>query len=211
VFPEYDVKDSTSGSSAGSGGTATGAAGSNGSNGGAEAAGTSPGVGGNGGSTSVAGSTGDGGTGAGGHLNQEGGAAGSDLAGAAPMAGAGGEGMIGSGGCSDVGCQPSTCDNGMKDGTEAAVDCGDSAGECGDCSFEIEKFVIGSGGIFSGTAIVTWNATGITFDFSVVDGTPKNDSPEPWNDDAVEVFLDLNRGRSKLYESDDFQIIVPRD
>jgi hypothetical protein len=44
-----------------------------------------------------------------------------------------------------------------------------------------------------------------------VDGTPRNDSPEPWNDDAVEVFLDLNRGRTNYYEGDDFQIIVPRD
>jgi hypothetical protein len=119
--------------------------------------------------------------------------------------------MIGAGGCSAVDCPPATCDNGVKDDGEAAIDCGDAAGECGDCSFTIEKYVIGGGGIFSGKATVTWDQSGITVDFSVVDGTPHDDSPDPWNDDAVEVFLDLNRGRTNYYEADDFQIIVPRD
>jgi hypothetical protein len=122
-----------------------------------------------------------------------------------PSAGAGGDT------CGPVDCPSSTCNDGVKDGTEAFVDCGDSAHSCGDCSFKIEKYVIGSGSGFSGSAVVTWDQNGMVFDFTVVDSTPRNDSSEPWHDDAVEVFLDLNDGKSLSYQGDDFQLIVPRD
>jgi hypothetical protein len=119
--------------------------------------------------------------------------------------------MTGSGGCSELTCPPPTCDNGVKDESEAHIDCGDAAGECGACSFPITKSVIGGGGGLSGSAIVTWDASGITFDFTVLDNTPRNDSSDTWNDDAVEVFLDLDNGKTNAYQSNDFQIIVPRD
>ena len=165
------------------------------------------------GASAMAGST-DGGGGADGGGSPTMGGAGeaSGSGGTLTAAGAAGDGMTGAGGeCTELNCETTTCNDGIKNGGEAFEDCGDSAGKCGDCSFQITKYVIGGGTGFSGSAIVTWSATAITFAFSVVDSTPWNDSSEPWNDDAVEVFLDLNNGKSTSYQADDFQIIVPRD
>ena len=224
VFPEYNIDTAR-----GLGGAAgvVGAAG-------AVEAGTSHGAGA-GGQLNVAGAGAVAGTGAvaGADAGSHGGEATSGSGGSASGSGGGGSaglgGTTGAGGASGNGdagasagaggetcvppaCEPLTCHDGVKNGSESYIDCGDPQGACGDCVFKIAKFVVGSSGNgFAGSAIVTWDATGMVFDFTVVDSTPRNDSVEPWNDDAVEVFLDLNDGKSSSYQSDDFQLIVPRD
>jgi hypothetical protein len=202
VFPEYDNDRSLPGGASGNGavGSSAGQSGSATGGGGEAGLAGAPGTAGVGGSGSGGGGTATiGGA-------EDGGGGGSPSAG-----GEAGEGIAGAGGeCTGLGCGTTTCTDGVKNGTEAFKDCGDSQGKCGDCSFHITKHVIG-GGSFSGTAIVTWNATGLVFDFTVVDNTPRNDSPDPWNDDAVEVFLDLDNGKSTSYQGNDFQVIVPRD
>jgi hypothetical protein len=207
VFPEYDVKDAEG--AGGGGAPQAGAGNSSGTAGAGSSAGLGGAASGSAGEAGLSGSASSEGGSAGNSTTAEGGAGGDG--GTSSIGGAGGDGMTGSGGCSEQTCPPSTCDNDVKDPTEAHVDCGDAAGECASCVFPITKSVIGGGGGFSGSAIVTWNASGITFDFTVLDNTPRNDSSEPWNDDAVEVFLDLNNGKSNGYQGDDFQIIVPRD
>lgn len=208
VFPEYD-NDRTGGLAGASGSDRAGSAGA--------ASGMATGGSNNGGdAAAVAGTTPSGGTNGGAAAGGTAPTSGGDdtaAGGATPtLGGAGGEGLSGAGGeCGGLACEPATCNDGIKNGGEAFEDCGDSAGECGDCAFSISKFVIGSGEGFSGSAIVTWNDQGMVFDFTVVDATPRNDSSEPWNDDAVEVFLDLNGAKSATYQGDDFQIIVPRD
>src|ERR1041384_778865 len=48
-------------------------------------------------------------------------------------------------------------------------------------------------------------------DFQILDKAARNDSPENWNDDSVEIYLDLNNSKAAPYDADDFQINVPRD
>lgn len=198
MFPEYDVDQLGSaglGGSAGasaSGGSVQGS-GDGGMSGADATSGASGTVGGRAGASAVAGGS-------------------SGSSGAAGAAGDAGSAGAGAGGeCSTASCPPSTCEDGVKGDDEAHIDCGDALGKCDRCRFDVTKFVIGGGTTISGSAQVTWNASSIVFEFTVVDGTVRDDSSDPWNDDAIEVYLDLNNGKTSTYEADDFQIIVPRD
>jgi hypothetical protein len=46
--------------------------------------------------------------------------------------------------------------------------------------------------------------------FNVKDTTPFRDSTNVWDDDAVEIYLDMNHSKSATFQADDVQIIVPR-
>ena len=69
--------------------------------------------------------------------------------------------------------------------------------------------MIGNTGI-SATLNITWDATKIEFVVNVKDATPFRDSTNLWDDDAVEIYLDMNHAKSTTYQADDVQIIVPR-
>jgi len=112
------------------------------------------------------------------------------------MAGAGGAGNL-------------MCEDGIKNGNEAHIDCGDAAGECGDCSFPLTRYIEGNTGNM-GTVTITWDATNLYYYFDVVDSTAQNDSALHWEDDSVELYLDLNNGKSGAYQSDDHQITIAR-
>jgi len=95
----------------------------------------------------------------------------------------------------------------MKDGLEALKDCGGP--KCDACVLVLDRYVIGSGSS-KGTVSPTWDASALHFSFSILDNTPFNDSTNNWEDDAVEIYLDLKDDKSTSFQSDDFQIVVPR-
>ncbi len=80
------------------------------------------------------------------------------------------------------------------------------------CAYDLTRFIIGGATATSarGQAFVTWNATALLLDLQIHDTTPKDDSAENWNDDSVEVYLDLNHAKAAAFDADDFQINVPR-
>ncbi len=192
----------TAGGSAGqaggaNGGNATGgAAGSAGAGGAAGSAG-SGGKGGAGGSGGAAGNAGSGGKGgAGGNA----GAAG--MAGSAGMSGSGGGGSL----CSVLTdcsaqfvCEASKC---RPRGCNAT-----------NCAYDLTRFIIGTPVAASarGQVFVTWDASKLNLDFQILDKTAQNDSANNWEDDSVEIYLDLNNAGATTYDGDDFQINVPRD
>jgi hypothetical protein len=212
----------TSGAQAGNTGTA-GGNGGNGSSGnagmGGDAAGTSSG-------------------GAGGTGGQAGGSAGaSGSAGAGGSAGVGGQGgMSGAGGTSPV----DPCDNDKKDGSETDVDCGGMCSrKCGtgkgcddmsdciaknvcdaskcradgctatNCAYTLTRYVIGSSAT-KGQAIVSWDNDSLALKIQMLDTTPFDDSANNWDDDSIEIYLDLNNGKTATYQNDDFGIVVAR-
>jgi hypothetical protein len=221
---EGNVADPTPGTGKGGSSAGTGGGGS----GGSVTAGTSSGggagpsagtagapAGGSAGST--AGSTGTAGTagttsaGAGGDTTA--GGAGGD----GPLAGAGGDtaggaggdvGTAGAGGAGGAGS--GTCDDNIKNGTESHIDCGDSADMCGDCAFPLTRYVIGDTGDM-GTVTMTWDATNLYYSFAIIDNTPQTDSAAHWEDDSVEIYLDLNNAKTATYQADDYQITIARE
>jgi hypothetical protein len=76
-------------------------------------------------------------------------------------------------------------------------------------TYTLNRFVIGSSAA-SASVKVTWNSSGIEFVFTVSDATPEGDSGGTFNDDAVEIYLDLNNGKTTTYQADDSEILIPR-
>jgi hypothetical protein len=109
-----------------------------------------------------------------------------------------------SGVCAGDACQEPSCEDGVKNGTEASTDCG---GDCGDCVFDIDRVILGST-TTTGQVTITWDSSGLDFAFVVSDTTPFDDSGALWEDDSVEIYLDLNNGKTASYQGDDFQIQV---
>jgi hypothetical protein len=198
----------TGGSTTGGTTTLGGSAGST-----AGTAGSTAGTGGDG--TSVGGAGGDA-TGEGGDATNAGGAGGDATSnggaggGGAAVGGAGGESSAaGAGSGGDGGAGGASCDDGTRNGTESHVDCGDSADLCGDCAFPLSRYVIGSGPSM-GTVTMTWDATNLYFDFAIVDATPFDDSSLHYLDDSVEIYLDINNGKTTSYQADDRQFTIAR-
>jgi hypothetical protein len=81
------------------------------------------------------------------------------------------------------------------------------------CGYDLTRFIVGTPVAASarGQVFVTWDATGMSLDFQILDKTPQNDSANNWEDDSVEIYLDLNHAKATSYDGDDFQINVPRD
>jgi hypothetical protein len=217
---------------AGSGGSSGGSGngGSAGMTGGAGAGG-SAGTAGQGGSSSGAG--GSAGMGGKGGAGGAGGAAGGN-AGAGGKGGAGGN--AGMGGTMSV----DPCENKKKDGTETDVDCGGECTDrcatgkgCGDltdciannvcdakkcradgcnatnCAYSLTRYIIGSGPA-QGQVFVSWDTDSLDVKFEILDSTSFDDSANSWEDDSVEIYLDLNHAKTATYEADDFQINVSR-
>jgi hypothetical protein len=93
-------------------------------------------------------------------------------------------------------------------GTSGSGGSGASGGVLGK-SYILNQFVVGSSAA-SATVNVTWNSTKIEFVFNVQDATPEDDSTVNWQDDAAEIYLDLNNGKTGAFQADDCQIVIPR-
>ena len=80
------------------------------------------------------------------------------------------------------------------------------------CAYDLTHFIIGTATATSarGQVFVTWDATALSLDYQVHDTTVFDDSTDNWQDDSVEVYLDLNHAKSATYDADDFQINIPR-
>lgn len=203
---------SSSGSGGMAGASSGGHAGSGGAAGSAGAAGTggkggSGGVGGSAGSAGAGGKGGSGGTaGASGSAGAGGSAGTGGSAGSGGSAGGGGTGGTGGGSCSLVTdcaaqlvCEASLC---RARGCNAT-----------NCAYDLTRFILGTPVAASarGQVFVTWDATKLSLDFQILDKTAQNDSANNWEDDSVEIYLDLNHAKATTYDADDFQINVPRD
>lgn len=222
-------------SSAGSGGSDAGS----GANGGSSGASNTAGSGGEGASGGGGGGdageggmlTGDGGAGG------TAGEAGSGGGGAGGMAGAGGKaGAGGAGGAPGDPCQNSKKDANETDvdcGGACAAKCA-TGKMCGDvddcasgnvcnsngtcrangcnatnCAYALNRYVL-PGGTARGQVFVSWSNTSLSLTFDILDPTPWDDSADNWEDDGVEIYLDLNNGKTTYYQADDFQINVAR-
>ena len=53
-----------------------------------------------------------------------------------------------------------------------------------------------------------WDDQYLYVGVEVVDGSLHNDSANAWEDDSVEVYLDMNHDKSTTYQADDFQYIA---
>jgi hypothetical protein len=144
--------------------------------------------------------------------------------------------MSGAGGTSPV----DHCDNDKKDGGETDVDCGGvcsvkcgigkgcidrsdciaknvcDAGKCRadgcnatNCAYALTRYVIGSSPT-EGQAIVSWDNDSLDLRIQMLDATPFDDSANNWEDDSIEIYLDLNNAKTTSYQNDDFQINVAR-
>jgi hypothetical protein len=215
-------------SNGGTGGTADGGSAGKGGSAGAAGAGGSGGAAGMGGKGGSGGTSGTGGSAGAGGKGGSGGSGG--------MGGTGGS--AGAGGSS--GAPGDACTNQVKDGTETDVDCGGvcatkcatgkgcktlsdcvandvcEASKCAatgcsgkTCAYLLSRFIIGSGA--KGQVVVTWDSDSLDLDFLIEDTTPFDDSALNWQDDSVEVYLDLNHAKTTAYETDDFQITIPRN
>jgi hypothetical protein len=213
---------------AGTGGTSEG--GSAGMTSGGAGASGSAGMGGQAGSSSGAG--GSAGMGGKGGAGGAGGAAGS--AGSGGKAGSGGTG--GAGGTAPV----DPCDNKKKDANETDVDCGgvctdrcvtgkgcDDLTDCvaknvcdakkcradgctaTNCAYSLTRVIIPSTPV-QGQVFVSWDSDSLDVKFEILDSTSFDDSGNSWEDDSVEIYLDLNHAKTTTYEDNDFQINVSR-
>jgi hypothetical protein len=81
------------------------------------------------------------------------------------------------------------------------------------CAYDLTRYILGTATATSarGQVFVSWDATNLKLDFQIRDATPQNDSANNWEDDSVEIYLDLNHAKSATYDADDFQVNVPRD
>jgi hypothetical protein len=209
---------SANGGSAGSGGGAAGA-----SMAGGGAGGTSAGAGGGGAGGASAGAGGKGGAG-----------------GTSGSAGAGGKGGAGGSGgtapvepCSngkkdgsetDVDCGGSCttkcatgkgCDD-LRDCVASNVcdadKCRANGCNASNCAYTLTRFIVGSTAV-KGQVFVDWDSDSLDLRFEMLDATPFDDQADSalnWQDDSVEIYVDLNNAKTATYQADDFQLNVPR-
>lgn len=206
--------------SAGTGGVnAGGSAGMSGGMSGSDAGGT----GGKAGSAGSAGSAGAGGGGAGGS------------AGSGGQGGSGGSGGTPVNACmnskadgdeTDVDCGGKVCTARCANGKDCAVvtDCIQTptgnvcdedacrANGCNadNCAYALTRSIDGATAA-RGQAFVSWDSDSLDVEIQMLDATDYNDSEANWEDDSVEIYLDLNNAGTASYEvENDFQITVPR-
>jgi hypothetical protein len=79
-------------------------------------------------------------------------------------------------------------------------------------TYALNRFVIASSSA-SASVKVTWDSSGMEFVFTVNDATPEGDSSGTFNDDAVEIYLDLSNGKTTTIQNGaggDCEILIPR-
>jgi hypothetical protein len=78
------------------------------------------------------------------------------------------------------------------------------------CAYALTRTIEGSS-VARGQAFVTWDSDSLDVEVQMLDATDFNDSDPNWEDDSVEIYLDLNNAGTATYETaNDFQITVPR-
>lgn len=192
---------------AGAGGTAAGAAGKAGAGGGG-AGGTTAGAGGKGGAGGSAGAGGKGGSGGTGGTNP-----------VDPCSNGKKDGTETDQDCGGVCATKCATGKGCDDLTDCVVSnvcetakCRANGCNATNCAYALTRFIINSSTV-RGQAIVDWDNDSLDVTFEILDATPFDDDADPtlnWKDDSVEIYLDLNNGKSAAYQADDFQINVPR-
>lgn len=92
----------------------------------------------------------------------------------------------------------------------------DDAGKCRadgcnatNCAYTLTRFITGST-TAKGQVIVDWDSDSLDLKVEMLDATSFDDSGNNWEDDSIEIFLDLNNAKTTTYQADDFQISVPR-
>lgn len=218
---------SSSGGTSASGGAASGGAASGGAaSGGAASGGAGSGgdvgtggeTSGSGGDTSSGGDAGSGGnssggSSSGGNGNGSGGASSGGSGGTGGDSGSGGDtssgGDSGSGG--DTSGSGGDTSSGGSDGSGGETSSGGANGSGGGSSvggertFELNRVILGST-TTTGSALVSWDETNLTVAFAIQDATPHNDSGNYFEDDGVEIYIDLDNGKSGSMQPGDYQI-----
>jgi hypothetical protein len=80
------------------------------------------------------------------------------------------------------------------------------------CAYALTRVIIGSTPV-KGQVFVSWDSDSLDVKFEILDATSFDDnanSTDNWQDDSVEIYLDLNNAKTTAYQADDFQINVPR-
>ncbi len=191
----------TAGASGAAGVGNAGASGNSGASGSAGVSGSSGASGGGSAGATAGGSGGTAGSGTAGNAGTSAGAGGASGSAGASAGGSGGNGGAAAGGAAAGGAAGSA-------GSAGSAGAGGSAGIVGKM-YTLNHFVIGSSAA-SAAVNVTWNADHIEFVFVVQDATPEGGSSDAWNNDAVEIYLDPNNGKTTTFQSDDCEIVVPR-
>ncbi len=76
-------------------------------------------------------------------------------------------------------------------------------------STSVSKVVLGGPALVTANYLVRWDTTYMYIGIDVVDSAIYADSnPSYWDDDAVEMFFDINNNHSTTYQADDLQFIV---
>jgi hypothetical protein len=188
----------------GAGGTSAGA-------GGGGAGGASAGAGGKGGAGGTSGSAGAGG---------KGGAGGSG--GTAPVEPCsngkkdGSETDVDCGGSCTTKCATGKgCDD-LRDCVASNVcdadKCRANGCNASNCAYTLTRFIVGSTAV-KGQVFVDWDSDSLDLRFEMLDATPFDDQADSalnWQDDSVEIYVDLNNAKTATYQADDFQLNVPR-
>jgi hypothetical protein len=75
------------------------------------------------------------------------------------------------------------------------------------CERNLTRVIFGSTGT-TGTFLVTYNATNLVVTATINDSNiyTTSDGGEPWDNDGIEIYIDLNNAKSGSFQSDDFQI-----
>jgi hypothetical protein len=87
--------------------------------------------------------------------------------------------------------------------------CRDQGCNNDNCAYPLTRYAINTG-LVKGQAFVTWDSDSLDIVVEMLDTTPFDDSALNWQDDSVEIYLDLNNSKTSPYDADDFQITVPR-
>jgi hypothetical protein len=75
-------------------------------------------------------------------------------------------------------------------------------------SRNISKIALGSAGGVTADFKVRWDSQYLFFGFDVHDDTLNNSSSSNWKNSAVEIFLDMNNGKSATYTAYDFHYLI---
>jgi endo-1,4-beta-xylanase len=80
------------------------------------------------------------------------------------------------------------------------------------CAYTLTRFIVGSTAV-KGQVFVDWDSDSLDVRFEMLDATPFDDQADSalnWQDDSIEIYVDLNNAKTATYQADDFQINVPR-
>lgn len=104
-------------------------------------------------------------------------------------------------------CEPKICENTMPisiDGTQEAA----WTNVYMDTMSKLIAGSVSNALDLSATYKLMWDNTGLYVIVFVDDDIKTNDSPNEWEDDGIEIFLDIDNDKNSTYESDDRQYII---